>query len=197
MGLGCSNTYMIYISASQMWMPMSFLGILQKGIYFIQYIWYFAFLLFLEFFFYWSIVALQCCVNFSVHFSLSVMYDSLQPHGLQDARLACLSPTPRAYSNSCPSRRWCHPTIWSSVVPFSSHLQSFPASGSFPMSRVFCNDSGLCMRWPKYWSFSFSISPFNEYSGLISFRRDWLDLLAVQGILKSLLQHHSSKASIL
>ena len=139
MGLGCSNTYMIYISASQMWMPMSFLGILQKGIYFIQYIWYFAFLLFLEFFFYWSIVALQCCVNFSVHFSRSVMSDSLQPHGLQDARLACLSPTPRAYSNSCPSRRWCHPTIWSSVVPFSSHLQSFPASGSFPMSQFFAS----------------------------------------------------------
>ena len=138
MELGCSNTYMIYISASQMWMPMSFLGILQKSIYFIQYIWYSAFLLFLEFFFfYWSIVALQCCVNFSVHFSRSVMSDSLQPHGLQDARLACLSPTPRAYSNSCPSTQWCHPTISSSVIPFSSCLQSFLASGSFPMSQFF------------------------------------------------------------
>ena len=77
----------------------------------------------------------------------------------------------------------------SSVIPFSSHLQSFPASGSFPMSQFF--------RWPKYWSFSFNISPSNEYSRLISFRMDWLGLLAVQGNFKSLLQHHSSKASIL
>ena len=67
----------------------------------------------------------------------------------------------------------------------------------FPSIRVFFNESVLCVRWPKYWSFSFSISPFSEYSGLISFRIDWLDLLAVQGTLKSLLQHHSSKASIL
>ena len=77
------------------------------------------------------------------------------------------------------------------VVPFSSCLQSFPASGSFP------NESVLQIRWPKYWSFSFSISPSNEHLGLISFRMDWLDLLAVQGTLKSLLPHHSSKASIL
>ena len=67
----------------------------------------------------------------------------------------------------------------------------------FPSIRVFSNESGLCIRWPKYWSFSFSISPSNEYSGLMSFRMDWLDLLAVQGTLKSLLQHHSSKASVL
>ena len=67
----------------------------------------------------------------------------------------------------------------------------------FPSSRVFSNESVLCIRWPKYWSFSFSISPSNEYSGLISFRIDWLDLLAVQGTLKSLLQHHNSKASVL
>ena len=67
----------------------------------------------------------------------------------------------------------------------------------FPSIRVFSNESVLCIRWPKYWSFSFNISPSNEYSGLISFRMDWLDLLAVQGTLKSLLQHHSSKASIL
>ena len=67
----------------------------------------------------------------------------------------------------------------------------------FPSIRVFSNESVLCIRWPKYWSFSFSISPSNEYSGLISFRVDWLDLLAVQGTLKSLLQHHSSKASII
>ena len=67
----------------------------------------------------------------------------------------------------------------------------------FPNTRVFSNESTLCMRWPKYWSFSFSISPSNEHPGLVSFRMDWLDLLAVQGTLKSLLQHHSSKASIL
>ena len=67
----------------------------------------------------------------------------------------------------------------------------------FPSIRVFSNESALCIRWPKYWSFSFSINPSNEHPGLISFRRDWLDLLAVQGTLKSLLQHHSSKASIL
>ena len=79
----------------------------------------------------------------------------------------------------------------SSVVPFSSCPQSLPASG------FFSNESALCIRWPKYWSFSFSISPSNEHPGLISFRMAWLDLLAVQGTLKSLLQHHSSKASIL
>ena len=76
-------------------------------------------------------------------------------------------------------------TISSSVVPFSSHLQSFPAS-------VFSNESALHIRWPKYWSFTFNISPSNEHSGLISFRMDWLDILAVQGTLKSLLQHYSS-----
>ena len=78
---------------------------------------------------------------------------------------------------------WCHPTTSSSIIPFSSCLQSFPASGSFQMSQLFA--------WgPKYWSFSFSMSPSNEYSGLISFRVDWFDLLAVQGTLKSLLQNH-------
>ena len=86
-----------------------------------------------------------------------------------------------------PWSRWCHPTISSSVVPSSSCLQPFPLSGSFPMSQFF-------MRWTKYWSFSFSISPCNEHSGLVSFRIDWFDLCAVQGTLKSLLQHHSSKA---
>ena len=86
---------------------------------------------------------------------------------------------------------WCHPTISSSVIPFSSHLQSFPALGSFQMTQV------LHIRWPKYWSFSSSISPSNDYSVLISFRMDRLDLLAVQGTLKGLLQHHSPKASIL
>ena len=125
----------------------------------------------------------------SVQFSCSLVSDSLWPHGLQHARPSCPSPSPRACSNWCPLSRWCHPTISSSVVPFSSSLQSFPSSVSFPMSQFFA------LVWPKYWSFS--ISPSNEYSELISFRMDWLDLLAVQGTLKSLLQHHSSKASIL
>ena len=114
------------------------------------------------------------------------MSDSLRPHGLQHMRLHCPSPAPRTYSNSCPLSRWCHPTISPSVVPFSC-LQSFPASGSFPKCQFFA------VRWPKYWSFSFSISPSSDYSGLISLRIDWFDLLAVQGTLKSLLQHHSSK----
>ena len=127
----------------------------------------------------------------SVQFSRSAMSDSLRPHGLQHARPPCPSPTPRDYSDSCPSSQWCHPTISSSVIPFSTHLQSFPALGSFPVSQFFTSGG------PKYWSFSFSISPSNEYSGLISFRMNWLDLLAVQGTLKSLLQHYSSKASIL
>ena len=118
------------------------------------------------------------------------MSDSLQPHESQHARPPCPSPTPGVYSNSCPSSRWCHPAISSSVVPFSSCP---PIS---PSIRVFSNESTLRMRWPKYWSFSFSVSPSNEHPGLISFRMDWLDLLAVLGTLKSLLQHHSSKASI-
>ena len=126
----------------------------------------------------------------SVHFSRSVVSDSLWPHELQHSRPPCPSPTPGVYPNPCPLSRWCHPAISSSVVPFSSCPQSLLASGSFPMSQ-------LCMRWPKYWSFSFNFSPSNEYPGLISFRMDWLDLLAVQGTLKTLLQHHSSKASIL
>ena len=125
---------------------------------------------------------------FTVQFSDSVVSDPFRLHGLQHSRLPCPSPTPRAYSNSRPSHQWCHLTISSSGVPFFSRLQSFPASGSFPKSQFF--------RWPKYWSLSFSISPSNEYSGLISSRMDLLDLLAVQGTLKSLFQHHSSKASI-
>ena len=116
------------------------------------------------------------------------MSDSLPPHGLQHTRLLCPSPTPWAYSNSSPQSQWCHPTISSSVVPFSFHLQSFPASRFFQMSQFFTS---------KYWSFNFSISPSNAYWWLISFRMDWLDLLAVQGTLKSLLLHHSSKASFL
>ena len=125
----------------------------------------------------------------SVEISHLVMSNCLRPHGLQYPRPPCPSPTPRIYPNSFPLSWWCHPTISSSVVSFSSCLQSFPASGSFQMTQFFPS------RWPKYWSFSFSISPSNGYSGLISFRMHWLDLLAVT--LKSLLQHHSSKASVL
>ena len=102
-------------------------------------------------------------------------------HELQHAKLPCLSLSPGVCFNSCPLSQWCHPTISPSVAPFSPCLQSFPASGSFPVSQLFP------IRWPKYWSFSFSISSSNEYSGLIFFRIDWLDLLAVQDTLKSLL----------
>ena len=119
------------------------------------------------------------------------MCDSLWPHESQHARPPCPSTTPGVHPNSCPSSRWCHPAISSSVVPFSSCPQPPPSI------RVFSNESTLRMRWPKYWSYSFSISPSKEHPELISFRMDWLDLLAVQGTLKSLLQHHSSKASIL
>ena len=126
----------------------------------------------------------------SVQFSHSVVSDSLWPHELQHSRLSCPSPTPRAYSKSCPLSQWCHPTILSSVIPFSSHLQSFLASGSFQMSQLF--ESGGQSTGV---SASASVLPMN--SGLISFRMNWLTLLAVQGTLKSLLQHHSSKASIL
>ena len=129
-------------------------------------------------------------------------------------------------SNSCPLSQWCHPSIASSLTPFCSCSQSFPASGSFPMkstlrssvksSSVAESCSTLCnpmdcsmpgfpvlhqlqesIRWPKHWSFNFSISPSNEYSGLISFKINWFDLFAVQGILKSLLQQHRLKASVL
>ena len=102
-------------------------------------------------------------------------------------------------TNSCPLSQWCHPTISSSVIPFSC-LQSFPASGSYQMSQLFTS-GGQSFSWVSNfslnWSFSSNISPSNEYSGLISFRMDWMDLLAVQRTLKSLLQHHNSKAPIL
>ena len=118
------------------------------------------------------------------------MSDSLRPHESQHARPACPSPTPGVYSlmsikSVMPSshRIFCRPLFLQPPIP--------------PSIRVFFNESTLHMRWPKYWSFSFSISPSNEHPGLISSRMDWLDLLAVQGTLKSLLQHHSSKTSIL
>ena len=126
-------------------------------------------------------------ISTSVQFSHSVVSDSLRLHGLQHARLPCLSLTLGASSNSCLLSQWCHPTI-SSCRP----LLLLPSI--FPSTRDFSNGSVVCIRWPKYWSFSFSISPSNEYSGLISFRMDWFDLLAVQGILKRLLQHHNIKS---
>ena len=125
----------------------------------------------------------------SVQFSRSVVSSSLRPHELQHARPPCPSPTPGVKLTSIksvmPSSHLilCRPPLLLPPVP--------------PSIRVFSNESTLCMRWSKYWSFSFSISPSKEHPGLISFRMDWLGLLAVQGTLKSLLQHHSSKASIL
>ena len=118
------------------------------------------------------------------------MSDSLWPHGLQHATLPCPSLPPWVCRNSYPLSMMpsnclilCHPVLLQPSI--------------FPSLRVFSNESVLCIRWPKYWSFSFSVSPSNGHSGLISFRIDCFDLLAVQGILKSLLQHHCSKASIL
>ena len=118
----------------------------------------------------------------SVQFSHSVMSSSLQPHELQHARPPCSSPSPGVPSNSCPSSRWCHQPSYPLLLP-----------SVLPSIRVFSSESTLPKRWPKYWSFSFSISPSNEHPGLISFRMNWLDLLAVQGTLKSLLQHHVQK----
>ena len=120
---------------------------------------------------------------YSVQFSRSVMSDSLRPHELQHARPPCPS-TPRVHPNPCPLSRWCHPTISSSVAPFSSYPQSFPASGSFPMSQLFTSGGQ-------------SIGDSNDYPGLISFRTDCFDHLAVPGTLKSLPQHHKLKASVL
>ena len=131
-------------------------------------------------------------IQLSIQFSRSVVSDSLWLHELQHTMPPCPSPTHRVHSNSR--------SLIESVMP-SSHLilcrPLLPLPPIPPSIRVFSNESTLRMRWPKYWSFSFSISPSNEHPGLISFRMDWLDLLAVQGTLKGLLQHHSSKASIL
>ena len=125
----------------------------------------------------------------SVQFSCSVVSGSLQPHGLQHARPPCPLPTPRVYSNSVSVE---------SVMPSNHLILCYPLlllPPILPSIRVY--ELVLHIRWPNYWSFSFTISPFNEYSGLTSFRMDWLGLLADQGTLKSLIQHHSSKASIL
>ena len=125
----------------------------------------------------------------SVQFICLVVSNSLWPHESQHTRLPCPSPTPGAHPNPYPSMVMpsthlilCHPLLLPPI---------------FPSIRVFSNESNLRMRWPKYWSFSFNISSANEHPGLISFRMDWLDLLAVQGTLKCLLKHHISKASIL
>ena len=119
------------------------------------------------------------------------MADSWWLHGLQQARLPCPSPSPGVCSNSCPLSWWGHPTISSSVAHFS-------CPPSFPSQGLLQRDSfSYQVDWTKYWSFSFNISPSNEYSGFISFRIDWPDLLAVQGTFKSFLQHPTSKASIL
>ena len=120
---------------------------------------------------------------------LLVMSDSLWPHEPEHARPPCPSPTPRVYPNSCPLSKWCHPTI-SSCCPLLLLPSIFTALGSFQMSQLFTS-GGRSIK-----SFSFNISPSNEHPGLI-FRMHWLDLLAVQGSLKSLFQHHSSRASIL
>ena len=125
-------------------------------------------------------INLNCCC------SVTESCLTLWPHGLQHARLPCPSQSPRVCLNSCQLSQWCHPTISSFVNPFSP----FPV---FPSIKVFSNESALCIRWPKYWNFSFSISLSNKYSGLISLRIDWFNLLAVQGLL----QHHNLKASIL
>ena len=128
----------------------------------------------------------------SVQFSHSVVSDSLWPHESQRTRPPCPSPTPGVHSDSRPSSQWCHPAISSSVVPFSFCPQSLPASGSFTMSQLFAS-GGQSIGISALASFL----PKNTQGWLISFRKDWLDLLAVQGTLKSLLQHHNSKTSIL
>ena len=119
------------------------------------------------------------------------MSNSLWPHGLQHARLPCPSLSPRVYSNSCPFES----VILFNHLFFCHSLLLLPSV--FLSIRIFFSESTLHIRWSKYWSFSFNISPSDEHSWLISFRIDWFDLLAVQGTLKSLLQHHSLKASLL
>ena len=124
-------------------------------------------------------------------FSRLAMSNFLQPHRLQYIGLPYPSPSLGVCSNSCSLSQWCHPP--NLILCHPLHLMPLV----FPSIRVFCNESAFHIRWPKYWSFSFSISPSSEYPGMISFRIVWFDFLAVQGTLKSLLQHHSSKASVL
>ena len=126
----------------------------------------------------------------SVQFSCSVVSNSSRPHELQHARPPCSSPTPRVHSDS-------HPLSRDAIQPSHPLSSPSPPAPNPSQHQSHSNESALHIRWPKYWSFSVSIIPSKEIPGLISFRVDWLDLLAVQGTLKSLLQHHSSKASIL
>ena len=135
-----------------------------------------------------TVTAVMKLKDISVQFSYSVVSYSTVPW-IAAHQVSLSFKNPKPCSNSCPLSRWCHATISPSVVPFSSRLQSFPASGSFPMCQFFPS-------WPKYWSFSFSITPSKEYSGLIYFRMDWFDLFAVQGTLKSLLFWTSQFKSI-
>ena len=134
--------------------------------------------------------------SYSVQFSQSVVSDSLRPYGLQHARLPCPSPTPRACSKSCPSSRWCHPIISSSVDPFSSCLHLSQHRGFFQLVTSSVILAPFPHQVAQVLGFSFSVTSSNEYLGLISFMMDCLYLLTVQRTLKSLLQHHSSKASV-
>ena len=134
----------------------------------------------------------------SVQFSHSVMSDSLRPHGLQPASLSIYCQTSLSITNSQSLLKLMSiESVMPSNMPSILCRPILLPPSIFTSIRVFSNESPLRIRWPKYWTFSFIISPSNDYSGLISFSMDWLDLLAVQGTLKSLLQHHSSKASIL
>ena len=134
----------------------------------------------------------RCSISWAIQFSsVTQSCPTLQPHEVQHNRSPCRSPTPRVHPN---------PMSIKSVMPSSHIILCHPLlllPPILPSIRVFSNESALCIRWPKYWGFNFNISPSNEHPGLISFRMDWLDLPVVQGTLKSLLQHHSSKASIL
>ena len=128
-----------------------------------------------------SDLTVVCC-------SVTQLCPTLQPYGLQHTRLPRPTLSPGVCSNSCPLSLHNHLLLYCPLLLLPS---------IFPSITVFSSDSAFHIRWPKYWSFSFSISASNEYSGLISFKIDWFDLLAVQGALKSRLQHHSSKASML
>ena len=137
-----------------------------------------------------SLMSRYCVVGISQFSTVTQSCPTLWPQGLKLTRLPCQWPTPRACSNSCPLSQWFHPSILSFVISFSSYLPFFLAS------EFFSNESDLHIRWPKYWSSRFSISPCNDYSELISFKIDWFDLLAVQETLKILLHYHNSKATV-
>ena len=143
-----------------------------------------------DFCLYWHFTQFGLLTDHSVQFSLSVMSNSLRPHEPQHSRPPCPSPTPRVHPNPC----------FESVIPSNHLILCRPLlllPSIFPSISVFSDESALRIKWPKYWSFSFNISPSSGHPGMISFKMDWLDLLAVLGTLKSLLQYHSSKATIL